>query len=52
MVGFLKYKNTEMKFTDDEFALKLFNEITAIQYGKKPDRYNWLTYVEKKQVEV
>lgn len=52
MVGFLKYKNTEMKFTEDEFALKLFNEITAIQYGKKPDRYNWLTYVEKKQVEV
>ena len=52
MVGLLKYKDLEMKFTDDEFALKLFNEITSIQYGNKPDRYNWLTYVEKKQVEV
>jgi len=52
MVGLLKYKDIEMKFTDDEFALKLLNEITSIQYGSKPDRYNWLTYVEKKQVEV
>jgi branched-chain amino acid aminotransferase len=52
MVGLLKYKNVEMKFDDNEFALKLFNEITSIQYGLKPDRYNWLTYVEKKQVEV
>ena len=51
MVGLVKYKDLEMKFTDDEFALKLFNEITAIQYGSKPDRYNWLTYLEKKQVE-
>lgn len=52
MVGLVKFKELEMKFTDDRFALKLFNEITAIQYGTKPDRYNWLTYVEKKQVEV
>ena len=52
MVGLVKYKDLEMNFTDDEFALKLFNEITSIQYGVKPDRYNWLTYVEKKQVEV
>jgi len=52
MVGLVKYQDLEMKFTDDEFALRLFNEITAIQYGSKPDRYNWLTYLEKKQVEV
>jgi branched-chain amino acid aminotransferase len=52
MVGLLSYKDMEMKFEDDGFALKLFNEITSIQYGTKPDRYNWLTYVEKKQVEV
>ncbi|HKB85552.1 MAG TPA: branched-chain amino acid aminotransferase [Ignavibacteriaceae bacterium] len=52
MVGLVKYKDLEMNFTDDEFALKLFNEITSIQYGVKPDRYNWLSYVEKKQVEV
>ncbi len=52
MVGLLKYKDIEMNFTDDEFALKLFNEITSIQFGNKPDRYNWLTHVEKNQVEV
>lgn len=52
MVGLLSYKNIEMKFDDNDFALKLFNEITSIQYGEKPDRYSWLTYVEKKQVEV
>jgi branched-chain amino acid aminotransferase len=52
MVGLVKYKDLEMNFTDDGFALKLFNEITAIQYGTKPDRYNWLTCLEKKQVEV
>ncbi len=52
MVGLVKYKELEMNFTDDEFALKLFNEITSIQYGVKPDRYNWLSYVEKKHVEV
>ncbi len=52
MVGLVKYKELDMNFTDDEFALKLFNEITSIQYGVKPDRYSWLTYVEKKQVEV
>lgn len=51
-VGLLKYKDLEMTFPDDEFALKLFNEITSIQYGNKPDRYNWLNYLEKKQVEV
>ncbi len=52
MIGLLKYKDIEMNFTDDEFALKLFNEITSIQFGNKPDRYNWLTHVEKNQVEV
>ena len=51
-VGLLKYKDLEMTFEDDGFALKLFNEITSIQYGDKPDRYNWLSYLEKKQVEV
>jgi len=52
MVGLLRYKDIEMKFEEYDFALKLFNEISAIQYGTKPDRYNWLTWVEKKQVEV
>ncbi len=51
IVGLLKYKDFEMTFEDDGFALKLFNEITSIQYGDKPDRYNWLSYLEKKQVE-
>lgn len=52
MVGLLKYKDLDMTFEDDGFALKLFNEITSMQYGDKPDRYNWLSYLEKKQVEV
>jgi branched-chain amino acid aminotransferase len=30
-----------------ELAVKLFNEITSIQYGEKEDSYGWLTYVEK-----
>lgn len=55
MVGTLKYKDTEMKFDTahaDNLAAKLFEEITSIHYGLIPDKFNWLTYVEKKEVEV
>lgn len=48
-VGKLKYKDKELKMFDDEtgdFSKKLYDEITAIQYGKKEDKYGWLTYVE------
>ena len=37
----LKFNNGEA----GELELKLFNEITSIQYGLKPDIYNWLTYI-------
>jgi branched-chain amino acid aminotransferase len=54
-VGWLSYKDKEMTINNGvpgELALKLYNEITSIQYGKKEDRYNWLKYVSKKGVEV
>ena len=55
MVGLLKYKDIEMKFDSaqpDNLAAKLFDEITSIQYGHSEDKYNWLTHVTKKEVEV
>ena len=54
-VGWLQYKDLEMVINNGEageLALKLFNEITAIQTGKTEDKHNWLTYVDKKSVEV
>jgi branched-chain amino acid aminotransferase len=54
-VGWLTYKDTEMtinKGEPDDLAVKLFDEITSIQSGKKEDRFNWLTYVEKESVTV
>ncbi len=27
-------------------SVKLYNELTAIQYGDKPDKFNWITFVE------
>lgn len=44
----LKYQNKVMKFSDaeaGELGKKLYSEITGIQYGLIPDRYNWLTYL-------
>jgi len=35
-----------------DLDMKLFNEITSIQYGLKEDIHNWLLSVEKKGVEV
>jgi branched-chain amino acid aminotransferase len=54
-VGLLKYKDIEMKFDSsksNDFALKLFNKLTSIHYGLAEDKYNWLTHVAKKEVEV
>jgi len=54
-VGWLKYKDMDMTFNNGqpgELAVKLFDEITSIQYGRKEDTYNWLTYVIKQGVEV
>jgi branched-chain amino acid aminotransferase len=44
----LTFKERILKFNNgeaNELELKLFNEITSIQYGLKPDIYNWLTYI-------
>ncbi|NWF88434.1 MAG: branched-chain amino acid aminotransferase [Ignavibacteriaceae bacterium] len=55
MVGLLKYKEIEMKFDfthSDNLAARLFDKITEIQYGKGEDKFNWLTHVSYKAVEV
>jgi branched-chain amino acid aminotransferase len=46
-VGELKYKDMTMMLEANENSLstKLYKEFTDIQYGTKPDRYNWLTFV-------
>ncbi|MEJ2613868.1 MAG: branched-chain amino acid aminotransferase [Ignavibacteriaceae bacterium] len=49
-VGLLNYKDKNLAFGSGEpgeLAVKLFDEITSIQYGEKEDKYGWLTYVEK-----
>jgi branched-chain amino acid aminotransferase len=54
-VGWLTYKEIEMSINNGqpgEVAVKLFDEITGIHYGRKEDVYNWLTYVVKQGVEI
>lgn len=54
-VGLLSYKGFEMKFDysdPNDLAVDLFKEISAIQRAEIEDRYNWLTYVDRKGVEV
>jgi len=55
-VGWLKYKDVQMNINNgepDEIALKLFNEITGIHYGKIEDKRNWLIHLKNtKNVEV
>lgn len=44
----LKYHDKLMQFNENEageLGKKLYNEITGIQYGNIPDRYNWLSYI-------
>ncbi len=53
-VGELTYKDKKMILNNGEageLAKKLYDEITAIQYGEKEDVHNWLTHFEKKNVE-
>ncbi len=48
-VGRLKYKDLDMRWSDSdagELAEKLYKEITDIQYGRKEDKYGWLTYLD------
>jgi branched-chain amino acid aminotransferase len=54
-VGWLTFKDKKMVINGGkpgELALKLFNEITSIQYGDKEDTHNWIFKVDKKEVEV
>lgn len=54
-VGWLTYKNKNMTFNNGEpgeLDLRLFNELTAIHRGEKPDDHDWLVKVEKKAVEI
>lgn len=54
-VGWLTFKEKEMVINNGEageLAIKLFDEITSIQYGIKEDTHNWLFKVEKKEVSV
>lgn len=54
-VGWLTYKNFMMTINNGqpgELAVKLFDELTSLHYGLKPDTHHWLTYVEKKEVVV
>ncbi len=47
-VGVLGYKDKKMILNEGEagkFAASLYDEITGIQYGEKPDVFNWLTYL-------
>ncbi len=44
-VGLLQYKGRDMTISDGKtgpLARKLFDEITAIQWGKRPDPFNWI----------
>lgn len=53
-VGSLSYKGFNMEFNNGqpgELDLKLFEELTSIHYGKKEDKHNWLTFVQKKEIE-
>lgn len=48
-VGELKFHEKIMKINGGnpgELDVKLFEELTSIQYGIKPDKYHWLTHVE------
>lgn len=45
----LKYGETELQFSDEhagELGTKLYEALTAIQYGKTEDKYNWNIIVE------
>jgi branched-chain amino acid aminotransferase len=45
----LKYHDKVMTFNENEageLGKKLYAEITGIQYGKIPDRYGWMTFLD------
>lgn len=47
-VGRLKYQDRELKLNDGQpgpVAQRLFDELTGIQYGRRPDPYGWIRAV-------
>jgi len=49
-IGQLTFKDTDMIFNNnepDDLEIKLFEEITAIQRGTRPDTHNWTVPVPK-----
>ena len=54
-VGSLTYKDTNMVFNNGkvgELDKKLFDTLTSIHYGQIEDKFNWLTHLSNKGVEV
>lgn len=48
-VGLLSFKGNDMVLNNgepDDLEIKLFEEITAIQYGLKEDKHNWIVKVD------
>lgn len=48
-VSKLKYNNNILQFSDEtagELGIKLYEELTGIQYGKIEDKHGWMTYVD------
>ncbi len=48
-VGLLRYKDTDMKLSDGKIgnlSQKLYDELTGIQWGRKPDTFNWTVKVK------
>jgi len=53
-IGMMTYKDLVMNFDcgkPGDLAVKLFDKLTSIHYGKTEDEYNWLVNVEKKGIE-
>ena len=48
-VGLLRYKDIDMKLSDGkigELSQRLYDELTGIQWGKRPDLFGWTMKVE------
>lgn len=48
-VGLLSYRGKDVIIHDQEigtFTMKMHDELTGIQYGKKPDPFGWTTVIE------
>jgi len=49
-IGQLRYQDTEVVVSSNQIGAltqRLFDELTGIQWGKKPDNFNWTKIVRK-----